>query len=54
MHEHHVGAVDRAEYEIKHGKDPEMRQMAKESITAKKSEIAKFDAWLAAHKGRAK
>lgn len=54
MRMHHMGAVDMAEFELKHGKDPEMRQMAKEIITAQKSEIAKFDAWLAAHKGRAK
>jgi len=50
MRIHHQGAVDMAEMELKKGKDPQMKQMAKEIIAAQNKEIAQFDQWLAQHK----
>jgi len=52
MRVHHMGAMEMAELELKHGKDPEMKKMAREIIDAQKKEIQKFDSWLAAHKRR--
>lgn len=39
-----------AEIEIKNGKSPEMKAMAKQIIEAQKKEIAQFDQWLAKQK----
>jgi len=50
MRIHHQGAVDMAEMELKKGKDPQMKQMAKGIIAAQNKEIAQFDQWLAQHK----
>lgn len=50
MREHHQGAIVMAEQELKRGKDPQMKQMARDIIAAQKEEIAKFDEWIAAHK----
>ena len=44
---HHQQAVDMAQMELKDGKSPEMKKMAKQIISAQKKEIAMFDKWLA-------
>ena len=50
MRIHHQGALDMAKSELDHGKNPEMRAMAKKIIAAQKKEIAQFDKWIAKHK----
>ena len=50
MRIHHQGALDMAKSELDHGKNPEMRTMAKKIIAAQKKEIAQFDKWIAKHK----
>jgi uncharacterized protein (DUF305 family) len=47
---HHQGAVAMAETELKYGKDPELRQMARDIIAAQDKEIAQMKHWQAAHK----
>ena len=47
---HHQGAIDMSEVELKSGKDPKMRAMAKGIIEAQKKEIKEFEQWLAKHK----
>ena len=39
---HHQGAVDMAEVVLQHGKNPKIRQLAKEIITMQKKEIAEM------------
>ena len=46
---HHQGAIDMAEIELKYGKDPKARKLAREIIAAQKKEIAFMNAWLAKH-----
>ena len=46
---HHQGAIDMAEAELKNGKEPQMKKMAKDIIAAQKKEIAQFDKFLASH-----
>ena len=43
---HHQGAIDMAEVELKYGKDPEMRKLAKAIIAAQKKEIAQMNTFL--------
>ena len=50
MREHHQMALPMARKELKDGKDPAMRRMARHVIDAQTREIAQFDRWLAAHK----
>ncbi len=46
MRVHHQSAITMAEAELKNGKDPQMRVMAKDIIYAQKKEIAAFDKFL--------
>lgn len=47
---HHQQAVEMAQIELKNGKSPKMKAMAKNIIAAQKKEIAEFDKWLATQK----
>jgi uncharacterized protein (DUF305 family) len=46
---HHQGAVDMAQVELKYGKDPEMRKLAKEIIEAQHKEITLMKQWQGKH-----
>ena len=46
---HHQGAVSMAQVELKYGKDPELRKMAKDIIKAQQKEIAFMKKWQARH-----
>lgn len=46
---HHQGAVDMARVVLKHGKDPELRRLAKGIIAAQEKEIRFMKKWQAAH-----
>ena len=47
MRVHHQSAVTMAEAQLRDGKNPQMRAMAKKIITSQKKEIAAFDSFLA-------
>lgn len=47
MRIHHQGAIQMSEAELKDGKDPEMKKMARKIISDQKKEIAQFDKFLA-------
>lgn len=47
MRIHHQGAIDMAEAELRDGKAPEMRKMARDIMAAQKKEIAQLDRFLA-------
>lgn len=46
MKAHHRGAIAMAETELKYGKDPEMRKLARDIIKAQKAEIKQMEDWL--------
>lgn len=47
MRIHHQGAIDMAQAELRDGKAPEMRKMARDIIAAQKKEIIQLDRFLA-------
>ena len=49
MRIHHQGAIEMAQAELKDGKEPQMKKMARDIIAAQKKEIAEFDKFLAKH-----
>jgi hypothetical protein len=44
---HHAGAIDMSKVELQHGRDPVLRGMAQEIVTAQDREIADLKAWSA-------
>ena len=46
---HHEGAINMAQVELQYGKDPTLRRMATDIVTAQKKEIAKMQRWQATH-----
>lgn len=46
---HHQGAVDMAQVELKYGKDPQMKKLAKDIIAAQRREIAFMRDWQKKH-----
>ncbi len=46
---HHQGAIDMAQVQLRHGKDPAMRKLARDVIKAQEKEIAFLKQWLAKH-----
>ncbi|AJZ56125.1 DUF305 domain-containing protein [Paraburkholderia fungorum] len=46
---HHKGAVSMAKVELKYGKDPDMKRLAKNIIKAQNEEIAYMTKWQAKH-----
>jgi uncharacterized protein (DUF305 family) len=46
---HHEGAVEMAKVELKYGKDPELRKLAKDIVAAQNKEIGFMKRWLAKH-----
>lgn len=46
---HHQGAVEMAQVELKYGKDPELKRLARNIIKAQHDEIAFMQRWQAKH-----
>ena len=46
MRHHHMQGVEMAQHQLKHGKDPKMREMAQKIVDSQKKEIAEFDEWM--------
>lgn len=46
---HHLGAIDMADTQITHGRDPEMLPLASGIIRSQKSDIARMERWLNAN-----
>jgi uncharacterized protein (DUF305 family) len=46
---HHEGAVAMAQVELKYGKDPKLRKLARDIVAAQEKEIRFMKQWLAAH-----
>ncbi len=54
MRKHHQVAVDMSQKELDKGKNPQLKQLARDIIVAQKKEIAVLDKWLTANKAVAK
>lgn len=54
MRNHHLSGIKMAEMELRDGKEPKMRTVAKSIIAQQKKEIAKFDQFLVKHGHSAK
>lgn len=50
MRMHHQNGLRMAEAELKQGKDPEMKEMARKIAETQRQEIREFDDWLAKKK----
>jgi uncharacterized protein (DUF305 family) len=50
MMPHHQGAIDMARTELRYGKDPTMRRLARDVVAAQEKEIALMRRWLETHK----
>lgn len=50
MTAHHRGAVEMAEVELRHGRDPELRALAQRIVAAQEPEIMQMQRWLARHR----
>lgn len=46
---HHQGAIDMAQAELKYGKDPQIKKLARSIISAQKKEIALMKRWQQQH-----
>ncbi len=46
---HHLGAVDMARVELKYGKDPTLRTLAKGIIAAQEKEVVEMRRWQQSH-----
>jgi uncharacterized protein (DUF305 family) len=46
---HHQGAIEMAQTELKYGKDPELKRLARNIIKAQHDEIAFMQKWQAKH-----
>ena len=46
---HHQGAIDMAKIVLEYGKDPEVKKLAQEVISAQEQEIGWMTDWLAKH-----
>ncbi|HYS66226.1 MAG TPA: DUF305 domain-containing protein [Paraburkholderia sp.] len=49
---HHQGAIEMAKVELKYGKDPELKRLAKNIIKAQHDEIGFMQRWQAKHSGK--
>jgi hypothetical protein len=49
MMPHHQGAVDMAEVELKYGRDPQLKKLARDIVAAQRKEIAFMQKWQASH-----
>ena len=49
MTPHHQGAIDMAQVELRYGKDPALRRLATDIISAQEKEIALMQRWQKAH-----
>ena len=47
---HHQGAIDMAQYQLRHGKDAAIRRLARDIVAAQKKEIAMMQHWQATHR----
>lgn len=52
MTPHHQGAVEMAEVELKYGKDPQLKRLARNIISSQRKEIEFMKQWQAKHGSR--